>query len=190
MRSLNRIYKYPTGLSLNTDDLIEFHASRILLLIKICGVRDRAKKTHRIDGLTKLAKLDFFIRYPEFFRRIVKYLKIDAKVSAHEGGIESRMIRYHYGPWDERYYQVLPYLEAKKLITIEKCGTAYNFFLTPQGEEIASIFIKDIDFKSLVDNIQDVNLLLSSYTGSKLKALIYEVFEEEVSGKNLNEIIK
>jgi hypothetical protein len=61
MRSLNRLGMRSAGLSLCADDIVEFHAARLLLLMRICGV------SGRIDGLTKLAKLDFFARYPDFF---------------------------------------------------------------------------------------------------------------------------
>ncbi len=61
MRSLNRVWMQPTSLPLSADEIVEFHAARLLLLIHLCGV------SGRIDGLTKMAKLDFFARYPDFF---------------------------------------------------------------------------------------------------------------------------
>jgi hypothetical protein len=51
----------PVSLPLSADNIVEFHAARILLLISLCGT------SNRIDGLTKMAKLDFFVRYPNFF---------------------------------------------------------------------------------------------------------------------------
>ena len=61
MRSLNRIAGRSIALPLSADDIIEFHLARLLLLLKFCGTAGR------IDGLTKMAKLDFFARYPDFF---------------------------------------------------------------------------------------------------------------------------
>ncbi len=61
MKSLNRIGQCPVSLPLSADDILEFHAARLLLLLSVCGV------SGRIDGLTKMAKLDFFARYPAFF---------------------------------------------------------------------------------------------------------------------------
>lgn len=189
MKSIENINRYAAGLTLVADDIIEFHASRVILLIKICGKRDKRRKTHKIEGLTKLAKLDFFVRYPEFFRRVAKYLNAQDKIGKHEGGIESRMIRFHYGPWDERYYQLLPYLEAKRLITIEKCATTYTFFLSELGEEIADKLSKEPEFASLINNMVDIRKILADLSGSRLKELVYEIFTNEVSDKKLNEII-
>ena len=63
MRSLNRVGAQPRpAWPLAADDIVEFHAARLLLLMEICGVKGR------IDGLTKMAKLDFFSRYPDFFQ--------------------------------------------------------------------------------------------------------------------------
>jgi len=61
MKSLSRLGTQPASLPLVTDDILEFHAARLLLLVKICGTAGR------IDGLIKMAKLDFFRRYPHFF---------------------------------------------------------------------------------------------------------------------------
>lgn len=190
MKSINHIQKYPAGISLIADEVVEFHASRLILLLRLCGSKERATKLYRIEGLTKIAKLDFFIRYPEFFRRIVRYLNKEGQVSSHLGGVESRMIRFHYGPWDERYYQVLPYLEARNLLKIEKNGNTFNFYLTELGETTADQLIEDHQFATLTNNIRDVNKILSSFSGTRLKELVYKLFAKEVGDKKFGEIIK
>lgn len=189
MKSIKLTSCYPTGVSLIADDVIEFHATRILLLIRLCGQKERLRKLYRIEGLTKIAKLDFFIRYPEFFRRVVAFINKEFDITNHKGGVESRMIRYHYGPWDERYYQVLPYLESRDLIKVEKIGNSYTFYLTIQGEAIANTLIADDDFTELVQNIGDVSKLLSRMGGSALKDLVYKLFSKEVADKKMGELI-
>ena len=64
MKSLNRLGARSVSLPLSADDIVEFHAARLLLLLSVCGVAGR------IDGLTKMAKLDFFARYPDFFLKL------------------------------------------------------------------------------------------------------------------------
>ena len=56
MKSLRNFASQAAGLPLLADDVLEFHAARLLLLFRVCGTKDR------IDGLTKMAKLDFFVR--------------------------------------------------------------------------------------------------------------------------------
>jgi hypothetical protein len=61
MKSLHHLGNQSLGLPLSADSVVEFHAARLLLLLNLCGTAGR------IDGLTKLAKLDFFVRYPDFY---------------------------------------------------------------------------------------------------------------------------
>src|SRR5882724_10216585 len=111
LKSLNRLGTRSAGLPLPADDIVEFHAARLILLINLCGT------ANRINGLTKMAKLDFFARYPDFF---------DAARGQSDGSVETpspveaAMVRDHYGPWDKRYYHILAHLEAKRLITVTK----------------------------------------------------------------------
>jgi hypothetical protein len=63
MKSLNRIGVFPASAPLAADDIVEFHAARLLLLLSLCGTAGH------IDGLTKLAKLDFFCAISRFLCR-------------------------------------------------------------------------------------------------------------------------
>ena len=67
-----------------------------------------------------MAKLDFFVRYPDFFAAALaeglrrKAVRTDA--------VEAAMVRHHYGPWDKRYYHILAYLKIRRLIKIIMAG--------------------------------------------------------------------
>ena len=111
MKSIKQIGFAPVSLPLSADNIVEFHAARIFLLISLCGTGNR------IDGLTKMAKLDFFVRYPDFFA-VAK--NTSPPVAESNDTVRSAMIRHHYGPWDKRYYHVLAYLEARQLIEVVK----------------------------------------------------------------------
>src|SRR5687767_8626239 len=99
MKSIINLTDVPAGVPLTAEDFIEFHASRLILLISLLG------DNGSITGLTKLAKLDFFVRYPDFFRRASE--ELSHKRKGLQTTVESAMIRHHYGPWDKRYYHVL-----------------------------------------------------------------------------------
>ena len=43
MISIASLDHYPVGRPLTADQITEFHAARILLLISLCGSKDRAK---------------------------------------------------------------------------------------------------------------------------------------------------
>ncbi len=187
MRSIKHLANYSTGKTLSSDDLIEFHASRLLLLIAVCGSKDQKAKTLKIEGLTKLAKLDFFIRYPAFFNRVAAYL--DSQAALTDDTIESKMVRFHYGPWDKRYYQIIPFLEARGLIRVAKQGSAYNFLLTDLGKSLSEKLTADQQFSEVTNRMRTVKEVLGKKTGNQLKELIYKVFDEEVADKNLNDPI-
>jgi len=183
MKSLHNFGAQPAGIPVLADDVLEFHAARLLLLFKVCGI------SGRIDGLTKMAKLDFFVRYPHFFEEMRAHLE-EKPVEPTNRPIESSMVRFHYGPWDRRYYHVLSYLEAKGLLTVERDGAMYVFKLTDAGKEIAKRAEKSLPYASLVQQMKQVKAVLGGKSGSKLKDMVYEVFDEEVADRPLGERIE
>jgi hypothetical protein len=179
VKSIRRFGRYPAGRPLLADDILEFHAGRLLLLLRICGT------ANRITGLTKLAKLDFFVRYPKFFERVVGRATVD-----DEGSVESVMTRHHYGPWDQRYYHVLAFLEGSGLITVGPEGRAIKLELTSEGAALADRLKINDAFVNLTDQMRLVKKEFGSKTGSALKKLIYQTFAREVGRKELGEEIK
>ena len=80
------------------------HEARILLLINAFAGENG---DGQIEGLTKLAKLDFLLRYPTYLERaLVKKGRSTKAVDLkphEELSVESKMVRYRFGPWDHRY---------------------------------------------------------------------------------------
>lgn len=185
MKSLKRLGLRPASLPLLADDVLEFHAARLLLLLKVCGV------SGRIDGLTKLAKMDFFVRYPDFFdvaRREAESQRSESTASETESDMastESAMVRHHYGPWDKRYYQLLAMLEAKRLIAVTKEGNTYRISLTEFGADRAKELATKKSFEPLVERMKGVKAVFGRKTGVYLKNLIYRLFDEEVGKRRL-----
>jgi hypothetical protein len=189
MRSLNRVGARSVSLPLSADDIVEFHAARLLLLISICGIAGR------IDGLTKMAKLDFFARYPDFFEvaraAIAPASNLDSATRATaDETVESAMVRHHYGPWDKRYYHVLAHLEAKRLITVTKDGSSYRLALTDLGRDSAKALAARSSFGPLAARMREVKKTFGSKNGTFLKDLIYRLFDEEVGRRPMGEEIR
>jgi hypothetical protein len=182
MKSFANLNEVPYELPLLADDLTEFHAARLLLLFRYCGANNR------IDGLTKLAKLDFFVRYPSFFERASAHSSHAAKAATNS--VESKMIRFHYGPWDRRYYRVLIYLEARDLIEITKVNDAYQFRLTDLGKQAAADLSSSSSFDDLIAQMQEVKKVFGKKSGTTLKNLIYSVFSAEVGDRSLGDLIE
>ena len=188
MRSLQNLMSQAAGDPFTADDVLEYHAARLLMLIQLCGTMDRARHLPKIEGLTKFAKLDFFVRYPSFFQKAAA--SIGVTVSPVTTTVESRMVRHHYGPWDKRYYQIFAYLEARGLITVEKVGTQYQFTLTETGRKTVEQLLTHRDFDALAEHMKQVKGVLGNKNGNALKTLIYQVFEREIAMQPLGEVIQ
>lgn len=184
MRLARSLDEYPAARPLVADDVTEFHAARVVLLLYICGTKKK------IDGLTKLAKLDFFVRYPEFFDRIAPNPKVKGQEAQAPDAVESTMVRHHYGPWDKRYYAVLGYLESREVIEVTRVGKAFHFALTSTGAELASRLVKDPSYASLTAHMRKVKKALGAQSGDALKRMIYRTFEDEVANLRLGELIR
>jgi hypothetical protein len=180
MKTLRNLAGRPAAVPLVADDVLEFHAGRLLLLLSICG-----GATGAISGLTKMAKLDFFVRYPDFFRAVESRVKSPRE----DGAVEAAMIRHHYGPWDKRYYHLLAYLEARQLISVSLTGRAYRIALTALGKTTAKKLVGSDSFADLLKHMREVNEKFGRKTGNELKTLIYETFGEEVAEQELGAVI-
>ena len=183
MKSLTDISRYPAGLPLVAENLLEFHAGRMLLLLLKCGAKGRIK------GLTKLAKLDFFVRYPKLFSAASKATGKDPTTASTD--TDSAMLRHHYGPWDPRYYQVLSYLESRDLIAIQPEGkSGFAFSLTPAGTELSKLLSRSATFQDVCNHMEAVKRNFGYLSGTALKRLIYDVFQNEVAELPLGETIQ
>jgi hypothetical protein len=189
MNPTTALGRYPVGRPLTADQITEFHAARILLLLYLCGTKDRVSGRFRIDGLTKLAKLDFFVRYPDFFRRARAHLDKSAAGPTTEV-VESAMVRHHYGPWDARYYQLLPYLESRELIAVERRDKTFVFSLTESGRGVATRLAGEASYRDLCGHMAEVGKVLRGKSGDTLKKLVYSLFDEEVAKLPLGQVIE
>lgn len=168
-------------MALAEDDNI--HTARLLILLRAFAGRSGAKK---INGLTKLVKLDFLLRYPIYFSQALEQKGISpekVKIKNYEKrSVESKMIRYHYGPWDPRYRRFINILVGKGLCEVDVRGRTIFIGLTRKGKKVTEKLNKCTAFQDFVDRS---NLLKKHFdkSGTVLKDFIYETFPEIVSLK-------
>jgi hypothetical protein len=177
------------------QETIAYHAARLLILLRYCGKpQGRDDIAPGIASRTLLAKLDFFLRYPSYLKRARAILrKVELKDAGllappESNSIESRMIRYLYGPWDHVYYPTIAYLTGKRLIQIDGKRQLEVFRLTPRGLEVANQISEDPAYMDLAARAHIVHSLFHGYTGNGLKSFIYEQFPEVV-GRKIGEMI-
>ncbi len=155
------------------------HEARLLLLLSGCSHRGDGA----IEGFTKLAKLDFFLRYPVYFERLVKKLRrrpVIVPMQPHERDtVESKMIRFRYGPWDPRYRSWIGILSAKGLVAARPEGRAsVHLTLTDQGRAVAATLAQSPEFFDLAVRANLVGQVAGQETGNRLKELVYETVPE------------
>lgn len=154
----------------------EAHLARLLILINI--LTDKGNKP--IKGITKLVKLDFLLRYPNFLKRALTKIttQIDYESSIFEyENIESYMIRFLYGPWDDKYRSYLNVLYAKNLIIIYKEKNATNINITDDGVNLSNKLIEIDTFSLLVYRSKLIKKYFDK-SGTWLKRFIYKHFPE------------
>ncbi|MCP9858870.1 MULTISPECIES: hypothetical protein [unclassified Cyanobium] len=171
--SLKTIY-----LAAEIENSDEFHLSRLLILLKACGKRSNKP----VDGIIKLAKLDFLLRYPNCLVRVLQELdKHDLAASISEedrNTIEARMIRFRFGPWDDRYRRWIGLLVARRLAQTYLDGRTVKVLLTDSGLELAESLGKRSEFKDLAARSKMISDCVGTYSATNLKNFVYKVFPE------------
>lgn len=161
------------------EDNDELHEARLLLLLQAFAGTDGQGT---VDGMTKLAKLDFLLRYPTYLERALSQRPDgkpgQAEVKEHERqSVESSMVRFKYGPWDHRYRRFLNLLVAKGLAAVTTEGRTVRIGLTERGLEVAQSLSAA---EANEDTTRRARLLKRHFdlTATNLMKFIYETFPE------------
>lgn len=154
---------------------------RVLLLIDTFS--RKANGTERyLEGRVKLAKLDFLLRYPKHLRQVLLThgaREADAgRIDADEGPLDSRMIRYRYGPWDPSYYAILGSLIGRGLVQIGPLASSsgFGYRTSPIGAQVAEGLRQDESFNNLNERLKLIRRYLDK-SGTTLKGYLYEIPE-------------
>lgn len=170
----------------------ELHLGRLLILL-LAVDRKTSKPNATVEGITKLAKLDFLLRYPNCLERALVALNKDstlAKVESYERTtIEAKMIRFKYGPWDTRYRRWISLLVSKGLVYAELRGRTVHIGLTANGQQVAAIFTRDDAYNHLFNRGQVIVKTFGNFSASRIKDFVYQVFPELETMKWGEEIV-
>lgn len=163
-----------------------YHEARLLLLLDAFATQRKP-----LSGLTKLAKLDFLLRYPVFLERLLTTRGVTwpsgAEPTATEReAVESTMIRYKYGPWDDAYYGVIGSLISRGLVESTDAGRT-TLRLTADGRRVAAKLGSDPAWRVVA---RRARVLKSHFdvTGNSLKDMIYAELPDAVDRPQRTEI--
>lgn len=167
--------------------------ARLLLLVDGFSGSGRAALTS-LEGRTKLAKLDFFLRYPNRLARVVSTLGVAEEqvgpVTADSAPIEEAMIRYRYGPWDPAYFAILGNLIGRGLVrTVPLAGRrGVGYKTTDSGRELANLLRADEAWEEMSSRVAFLKRHLDR-SGEQLKRLMYETFPD-IAGQEWREEVQ
>jgi hypothetical protein len=168
----------------------EFNEARLLLLLKAAAGKEETAKP--LEGIMKLAKMDFLLRYPNILVRaltVIGEFKKSALAAAaaipeeDRDTIEARMIRFRFGPWDPRYRRWLSILVAKQLAIVYREGRTVNIQLTKNGMALAGQLAEAEAFKPLAERARVVNSAVGNMPSSKITAFVYKIAPEIINMK-------
>jgi hypothetical protein len=148
---------------------------RLLLLIAAFSAGSRV-----LEGRTKLAKLDFFLRYPAFLRRAMEIRRPGLGPdpgSVVQQDIEGAMVRYRYGPWDPSYFALLGRLMGKGLVQPVPFARGLGYRATEAGRAVAATLAEE---PAWVETASRVALLNKHFdlSGTSLTKFVYDHFPE------------
>jgi hypothetical protein len=165
------------------DDLA-YHQARVLMLVN--AVAAASGHQRKLDGLTKLAKLDFLVRYPALASVVLDDLsEQDVRMHLTDDDltapteVEDPMSRYKYGPWDDRYYPVVGALVSRGLLRYVK-GRRGSVALAPTaaGKALAAELSGDELWGVVAERCDAIADASAGLSGNALKELIYERLAE------------
>jgi hypothetical protein len=148
-----------------------------------------------LDGRTKLAKLDFLLRYPPLFARALAQrsnltVRARAAIAAAQGEghtIESRMMRYKYGPFDPAHYGLLGRLIGKRLIVMLPGQNGLVFRSSERGAALAEALAATEVWAGTAERCR----LLESYFNLSASALarFIDTHFPEVAGTKIGDML-
>jgi hypothetical protein len=174
------------NLAADLEQFDPIHEARLLILLHATARREP------VDGIMKLAKMDFLLRYPRVLERALTLVaerkpsatKVAARISEQtKDTVEGRMIRFRYGPWDRRYRKWLSIMLAKGLVLVWKEGRAVRVSLTDRGLQLAQAISLRPEFVDLADRADIVRFAVGDLSATRLKDLVYQIAPEIVGMK-------
>jgi hypothetical protein len=155
--------------------------ARLLLLIDKFSHNARSQRT--LEGRVKLAKLDFLLRYPAHLAQVLAARGASSAellgLADDEGPIDSRMMRYRYGPWDPAYYALLGSLIGRNLVEVVPLTgtTGFGYRTSDRGRQLASNLSDDESFAAIGQRLDLLKKYLDK-SGTTLKTYIYELLPD------------
>lgn len=172
-----------TIINIDSDDTNNI--VRMLMLMYTFAGRN---ETGKIEGITKLAILDFLLRYPVALDKALEKLECQGnktidkkrfKLQSYEiNSIDAKMMKFNFVPWDFKYRRIVYILKAKDLIHIDTDGKKIVLAITAKGINTSKKIKNLKDYEYLIARCSIVKTVFGSWSKKKLIDMIYSTFPE------------
>jgi hypothetical protein len=158
---------------------------RMLILIDTFAGKNSNGK---IEGITKLAILDFLLKYPVALDRTLEKQKTLGNKAINKKGfelesyevnsIDAKMMRFNFAPWDFKYRRIVSILKAKGLISVDLEGNKVALQITSNGIDMAKEIRSLNNYKYLIKRCKIIKTVFGNWSKKKLIDMIYITFPE------------
>lgn len=160
------------------DERDDLHLIRILILIYTLIGKKSEKTTIE---LTKLAKLDFLLRYPSALETTLNNLNKKKDISiteAEKNNIETNILSFRFSPWSSDFRRLMVLLNAKILIRWERRERYLDIHQTPEGLLLYQEILEYDEFKSMIQQSKAIKTNVSTLSMIKLDTLLSKALTE------------
>lgn len=183
-----------TIININSDD-----TSNIVRMLMLLNTFSGKKKTGKIEGIIKLAILDFLIRYPVALDRVLEQEEIKGNKKAASkrlvlqsyewNSIEAKMMKFNFAPWDFKYRKTISILKAKKLVEIDVNSKKVVLGITDKGIKLSNSINEINSYKYLLIRCRILKTIFGSWSQKKLIDTIYFTFPEILKIKSEVDVV-
>lgn len=160
------------------DEQDELHIIRVLILVyTLIG----SKNDKTTIELTKLAKMDFLLRYPSALDSALTSLNKNKNLNiteAEKNNIETNILSFRFSPWSSDFRRLMVLLNAKSLLRWERREKSLDIYKTPIGLKLYQELLNFDEFKSMIQQAKAIKTNISTLSTIKLDSLLSMVLTE------------
>lgn len=172
-----------TIINIDSDDTNNI--VRMLILLDTFAGKNKIGK---IQGITKLAILDFLLRYPAALDKVLEKQECEGNkvinkkrviLQSYEvNSIDARMMKFNFAPWDFKYRRIVSILKAKDLIQIDTEGKKIVLGISTKGIDVSRKFNDLKNYEYMFVRCRIIKTVFGNWSQKRLIDMIYLTFPE------------
>lgn len=172
-----------TIINIDSDDTNNI--VRMLILLDTFAGRG---KNGKVQGITKLAILDFLLKYPAALDKVLEKQEREGNKAINKkrvilqsyeiNSIDARMMKFNFAPWDLKYRRIVSILKAKDLIQIDIEGKKVVLGISNKGIDISRKLSDFNNYEYMAVRSKIIKTVFGNWSQRKLIDMMYLTFPE------------